>query len=79
MQSLFMEHGITDPDAMDLWTALISGLTGQQLANDPGGTRWARLVDRAVDMFLAAVVAAEEESDRSHRQENLCRHSTTTP
>jgi AcrR family transcriptional regulator len=51
-QALLVTHGITDPDAMDLWTALISGLTNQQLANDPGGTRWARLVDRSVDMFI---------------------------
>jgi AcrR family transcriptional regulator len=45
--------GIPDPDAMDLWTAAISGLVNQQLANDPGGDRWGRLVDRTVDMFLA--------------------------
>jgi AcrR family transcriptional regulator len=47
--------GITDPEALDLWTALIGGLTNQQLANDLGGTRWARLIDRAVDMFLTQV------------------------
>jgi AcrR family transcriptional regulator len=54
-QVLLAGLGITDPDAMDLWTALVSGLTNQQLANDPGGTRWARLVDRTVDMFIAEV------------------------
>lgn len=57
-QTLLVAHGITDPDAMDLWTALISGLTSQQLANDPGGTRWERLIDRSVDMFIAQVVPA---------------------
>ena len=41
--------------AMDLWTALIGGLSSQQLANEPGGERWIRLFDRAVDMFFAAV------------------------
>jgi AcrR family transcriptional regulator len=46
--------GFDDPDAVDLWTALLTGLTDQQISNDPGGTRWERLVDRAVDMFLAA-------------------------
>ena len=55
MQDLLTAQGITDLDAMDLWTALISGLTSQQLANDPGGTRWERLIDRTVDMYLAAV------------------------
>ena len=49
--------GITDLAAMDLYTALLTGLTDQQISNDPGGTRWARLVDDAVDMFLAHVRA----------------------
>lgn len=56
--AMLTAHGIVDPDAMDLWTAVIGGLTSQQLANDPGGTRWARLVDDAVDMFLAHVAPA---------------------
>jgi AcrR family transcriptional regulator len=55
VQQLLVAGGVTDPDAMDLFTALMSGLTNQQLANDPGGTRWTRLVDRTVDMFLAQV------------------------
>jgi AcrR family transcriptional regulator len=49
------DFGITDPDAIDMWTALVSGLGNQQIANDPGGTRWIRLIDRAVDMYLAEV------------------------
>jgi AcrR family transcriptional regulator len=53
LQTFLADHGITDPDAQDTWTALVSGLSNQQLANDPGGTRWARLIDRAVDMYLA--------------------------
>lgn len=43
--------GVTDPRHVDLWTAIIAGLTAQQLANEPGGDRWARLVDEAVDLF----------------------------
>jgi hypothetical protein len=58
VQALLESLGIDDPDAMDLWTALVSGLTSQQLANDPGGARWARLIDRTVDMFIAAVPPA---------------------
>jgi AcrR family transcriptional regulator len=54
-QALLAAHGITGPYDMDLWTALISGLINQQLSNDPGGSRWARLVDRTVDLFLADV------------------------
>ena len=44
--------GIDDPAAMDLLTAIVTGLTSQQLANDPGGDRWVRLAGEAVDMFL---------------------------
>jgi AcrR family transcriptional regulator len=36
---------------VDLFTALVAGLVDQQWANDPGGDRWARLLDRAVDMY----------------------------
>jgi AcrR family transcriptional regulator len=47
------DRGITDPAAVDIWTALVTGLVNQQLANDPGGDRWTRLIDAMVDMFLA--------------------------
>ena len=43
--------GVSDPEHFDLWTALVAGLSGQQTANDPGGERWLRLVDEAVDMY----------------------------
>ena len=42
-------------DDVDLFSALVSGLSHQQVANDPGGDRWVRLAGRAVDMFLADV------------------------
>lgn len=56
--ALIRQVGITDPQAMDVFTALMSGLANQQLSNDPGGTRWIRLVDRVVDMFLAEMAPA---------------------
>jgi AcrR family transcriptional regulator len=43
--------GITDPADVDMFTALIGGFVDQQLANDPGGTRWRRLLYRVVDMY----------------------------
>lgn len=46
------EVGITDERAIDMWTAIMTGLTSQQISNDPGGDRWFRLVDDAVAMFL---------------------------
>jgi AcrR family transcriptional regulator len=44
--------GLTDPADVDLWRAVLTGLAGQQIANDPGGTRWTQLVDRAIDGLL---------------------------
>lgn len=47
--------GVTEPGDIDLYTALVSGLCHQQVANDPGGDRWVLQVERAVAMFLADV------------------------
>ena len=44
--------GISDPGAVDMWTAIVSGLASQQTSNDPGGHRWAGLADEATSMFL---------------------------
>jgi AcrR family transcriptional regulator len=43
--------GVHDPEMLDLFTALGTGLTDQQLSNDPGGDRWIRLIDDAAEMF----------------------------
>jgi len=45
--------GVRDQATLDLWTAVLTGITDQQISNDPGGNRWSRLVDRAVDMLIA--------------------------
>lgn len=44
--------GVEDDEAVDLWTAIVTGLVDQQISNDPGGDRWTRLVDVAADMFF---------------------------
>ena len=44
-------YGVKSPDKFDMFTALIGGLIDAQQANEPGGDRWARLLDQAVDMF----------------------------
>jgi AcrR family transcriptional regulator len=46
------DAGVHDPAGSDMLTAVISGLIGQQTANDPGGERWIRLCDDAVQMFF---------------------------
>ena len=40
---------------VDVFTALVAGLSDQQVANDPGGTRWLRLVDEVMGMFVDRV------------------------
>jgi AcrR family transcriptional regulator len=44
--------GLTTDHDLDLYTAVVAGLNAQQLANDPGGDRWLRLVDESIDMLL---------------------------
>jgi AcrR family transcriptional regulator len=51
-------HGISGQRRLDLWTALVSGLAHQQIANDPGGTRWYDLVDDAVEILLSQVATS---------------------
>lgn len=45
---------------VDVFTAVTGGLIVQQWANDPGGTRWARLVDRVTDMLADALGLPED-------------------
>lgn len=54
-KGLLARAGVRGPKAVDLWTAVGAGLVAQQIANDPGGDRWARLIDDAVDMFVKHV------------------------
>lgn len=49
MQRHLTDAGIRDAAQLDLWSAMVTGLTAQQISNDPGGTRWAVLIDDAVD------------------------------
>jgi AcrR family transcriptional regulator len=50
-----------DQADVDLWTAVLAGLVAQQLANEPGSSRWAILVDRAIDMVVDATVPVRGE------------------
>lgn len=45
--------GLDSPDDLDLYTAITGGIVAQQMANDPTGDRWVRLVDRAIRMLVA--------------------------
>jgi AcrR family transcriptional regulator len=54
--------GVTDPESLDLWVALVGGLVEATLANDPGGDRYQRLLDRAVEMYADHVGLPAEET-----------------
>ncbi len=51
MQQELRGMGITSDQDADIYTALVSGLVSQQLANDPGGQRWRRLIPRVIAML----------------------------
>ncbi len=51
------DAGGNDPRDLDLYTGLTTGLVDQQISNDPGGDRWYRLLDDALDMFFAYIDA----------------------
>ena len=59
--------GVTDPGDFDVFTALVAGLADQQVANDPGGDRWVRHAERAVEMFFADVDRRRRAMNRAAR------------
>lgn len=54
MQSL-IDHlaavGVTSQEDVDLFVAVVGGITDSQIANDLGGDRWTRLLPRAIDLL----------------------------
>jgi AcrR family transcriptional regulator len=60
--------GIESQPDLDIFTAIVSGMSHQQVANDPGGTRWVDHAERAVNMLLAA--AAPPPTRRTKRPTN---------
>jgi AcrR family transcriptional regulator len=54
-QVIAADRGLRDPEDLALLLAIIGGLIDQQIANDPGGDRFARMLPRAVDMWADGV------------------------
>jgi AcrR family transcriptional regulator len=54
--------GVTDRGHFDIWVSLLGGLVDQQFANDPGGDRFSRLLEPAIDMWADAVGIPKESS-----------------
>ncbi|MDN5894816.1 MAG: TetR/AcrR family transcriptional regulator [Nocardioides sp.] len=57
--------GIKDSADIDLFSALMNGMAHQQVANDPGGSRWADQAERAVDMLLAVAHKSTSKTSRT--------------
>ena len=51
------EAGVTDQGDIDCIVAMVGGLIEAQLANDPGGSRWSRHLNRLVDLYLDDVLS----------------------
>ena len=57
---LLAELGADDPADVDVYTVLIAGVGGQQVANDPGGDRYTRHLEALLDLFLDHYVVQKE-------------------
>ena len=57
----------TDPRSLDLLTAIGTGLADQQISNDPGGDRWIRLVDEAMEMFFDHATSRSKKKGRTQK------------
>jgi AcrR family transcriptional regulator len=67
LRQLLAQSGFTDPRAVDLCTAVGTGLIDQQISNDPGGDRWLRLIDEVAEMLTAHLAARQTTSTRRTR------------
>lgn len=68
MRERFAAAGLGGAAAFDIWTALVSGLSAQQIANDPGGDRWLRLIGEVVDMYVDHVTAAPAHTQAQRKE-----------
>lgn len=59
-----VDAGGTEPGDLDLYTGIVTGLVDQQISNDPGGDRWYRLLDEALDMYFAHIDARRKGRNR---------------
>lgn len=62
-----IEAGADQPEDLDLYTGLLTGLIDQQISNDPGGDRWHRLLDEAIDMYFARIDARKKDRKKERK------------
>lgn len=51
------EAGVTQQGDVDCLVAMVAGIVDAQMANEPGGTRWTRHLNRLVDLYLDDALA----------------------
>jgi len=78
-EQVFRNLGLTDPADFDIATAIIGGLINQQLANDPGGTRWSVLLDRTIDVWADGLGLPSDPPAESRRATQPRRPRRQTP
>jgi AcrR family transcriptional regulator len=64
---LLHEAGMTNQGDIDCIVAMVGGLVEAQLANDPGGTRWSRHLNRLVDLYVDDAIVRSRQAARSKR------------
>jgi AcrR family transcriptional regulator len=52
--------GITHPDDIDCYVAVVGGIIAAQDSNEPGGNRWTRHLNRMIDLHLDHAQAKEK-------------------
>jgi AcrR family transcriptional regulator len=60
------ELGPVEQSDIDLVIGLVNGLLGQQLANEPAGDSWVRLIDNGLDLIISNI-EARSATPRSRR------------
>lgn len=59
--------GVQGRSEVDLFSAIVSGLAHQQVANDPGGDRWVLLARRVVEVLVADIDRRTESESTSEQ------------
>ena len=52
LQTWLERAGVTGASGLDLMRAMLLGLAGEQIANEPGGHRWIQMTDDLVDVVV---------------------------
>ena len=65
--------GLRGQQAFDLFMATMRGLAAMQIANEPGGDRWVRLVDEAVDILVTHYASSVQKRSSRLRKSSRAR------